>query len=250
LNTVTHRGIVDVRGARVVLSRFLLPVEIEQAGIINAFGRTLAEDLTTDTAIPPHNTAAKDGYAAIAADTTGATREKPKTVSILSHSSPIGKRLGPGTVITVRRDDPLPDCADTVIEPANTYRPENGPQLLILGEAEPGANVIPAGSTTPAGHVLLSQGTMIGGCEMELIASLGKHGVPVRRKPKVAIVTSGARVVDVVGEMQPGETRNRARYGLVGMVLGAGCDLGRLTKSTTQRSRRSPRQASGISTVC
>lgn len=225
---MSHRGIVDVQSARVVLSRFLLPLEIEQAGIINAFGRTLAQDLVSEFPIPPHNTAARDGYAVFASDTTGATPSSPKTVSVLSGSQPGGKTLEEGTAMRVRKNDPLPDAADAVVETASTYRPEDGPQLLILAEIPPGTNLIPAGSVSAAGHVLLTQGVAIGPCEMELAASLGRHGVPVRRRPKVSIITSGADVVDSFGDLKAGEHRNAARYALIGMVLGAGCELGRL----------------------
>lgn len=225
---MSHRGIVDVRSARVVLSRFLLPLEIEQAGVINAFGRTLAQDIVTESPVPPHDSAARDGYALIATDTLGTTPDNPISVSVLSSSHPRGKKLEEGTAMRVRKDDPLPDAADAVVESASTYRPDNGAQLLILAEIAPGANVIPAGSTSTAGRVLLTQGIAIGPCEMEVIAALGLHGVPVRRRPKVSIVTSGADIVDSFGDLDPGERRNAARYALVGMVLGAGCELGRL----------------------
>lgn len=228
MKDVSHRGIVDVRSARVVLSRFLLPLEIEQAGIINAFGRTLAQDLVTETPVPAYNSAAKDGYAVVADDTLGATSTHPRTVSVLSSSKPGGKQLESGTAMRVRKDDPLPDAADAVVELASTYRPEDGAQVLILAEAAQGVNVIPAGSTSPAGRVVLSQGIALGPCEMELIASLGRHGVPVRRRPKISIITSGADIVDSFGDLSPGERRNATRYALVGLILGSSCELGRL----------------------
>ena len=225
---MSHRGIVDVRTARAILSRFLLPLEIEQAGIINASGRTLAEDILTHSPIPPHDSAAKDGYAVIAADTAGASPSSPRTLSVLSSSQPAGKTLEEGTAMRVRKDDPLPENADAVIEPASAYRPDDGAQVLILAETTPQTNVIRSGSVSSSGHVLLGQGIAIGPCEMELIASIGRHGVPVRRRPKVSIITSGSDIVDSFGEIAPGERRNSARYGLVGMVLSAGCELGRL----------------------
>lgn len=217
-----------MRSARAVLSRYLLPLEREQAGIINAFGRTLADDLVTTSPVPPHNTAAIDGYAVMAADTVGAEPSSPRTISVLSNSRPGGKTLEEGTAIRVGKDDPLPDNADAVVGLSCTYRPENGAQLLILDEIAPQANVIPAGSTSPAGRVVLDQGVVIGPCEMELIATLGRHGVPVRRRPKVSIITSGSDIVDSFGDLKAGEHRNAVRYAIVGMVLGSGCELGRL----------------------
>lgn len=228
MSKMSHRSIVDIRSARVVLSRFLLPLEIEQAGIINTFGRTLAQDLIAEAAVPPCNTAAIEGYAVIAEDTAGATAGSPRSASILSSSTPSGKRLESGTVMYVRKDDPLPDHADAVVAVCDTYRPDRGAQLLVLAEAARTQNVILAGSISAAGTVFLPEGIPIGATEMETMASLGRQGVPVRRRPRVSIITSGADVVDSFGDIGPGERRNASRYALIGMVLGAGCDLGRL----------------------
>ncbi len=219
---------VDVSGARAMLSRYMLPVEPEQAGIINAFGRTLAQDLTAETPVPPRDEAARAGYAVIASDTARATRESPKSLSVLSAAASAAKRLQPGTVMRLREGDPLPEGADAVIPAADSYRPEQGPEVLVFVKAEPGANVIPAGSRSPAGEVFLRQGTAIGAVEMEIIAALGRHGVPVRRKPRIAVLTTGAALVDIVEDIKPGQARNAARYALVGMLLDSGCDLGRL----------------------
>ena len=210
------------------MSRYLLPIEREQAGIINAFGRTLAEDLATDNPVPPCDTAACGGYAVIASDTQGASRHTPKSLSILSTSAPHGKQLETCTVMRVAAGDPLPEGADAIVDVTETYRPDHGPEVLVFTEVKAGHGVIPAGSVTQSGEILLRQGTVIGAVQMEIVASLGRPGVPVRRKPRVAIVTTGARVVDVVEQMSPGETRNAPRYGLVGLLLDSGCDLGRL----------------------
>jgi molybdopterin molybdotransferase len=63
---------------------------------------------------------------------------------------------------------------------------------------------------------------------MAFLARLGKPGVTVSRKPRVAIITTGANVVEIVEQMEPGQVRNAARYEIVGLVLEAGCDVGRL----------------------
>lgn len=223
-----RRWVVDIRAARAVLARYMLPVEAEQAGVINVLGRTLAQDLISDTPDPPRDEAARTGYAVFALDTAGATRESPRGLSVLSASATISKRLEPGTVMQVREGDPLPEGADAVVPAANCYRPDEGPEVLVFVEVEPGVNVVPAGSRSPAGEVLLRQGSLIGPVEMEIIAAVGKHGVSVRRKPKIAILTTGAGVVDILEDIKPGQSRNAARYALAGMLLDSGCDIGRL----------------------
>lgn len=235
INDITRKSIVSLCDARNRLMHYLLPVEREQAGIINAYGKTLADDIKTATPVPACDTAANDGYAAIASDTKGATSEAPKALSVLSSSSPHLKQLESGTTMHVRVGDPLPTGANTVIDPDNTYRPDGGPQILVLSECKPMRNITHTGALIPAGEVVLKHGTVIGACEMELIAALGRPGIPVRRKPRVAIITTGINVADIVEELKPGEVRNTARYALVGMVLSAGSDLGRLVHVRTGR---------------
>jgi len=228
VNSLQRRCVVDIAAARAVLARYMLPVEPEQAGIINAFGRTLAQDLASDASVPPRDEAAKTGYAVIASDTACATRESPRRLSVLSTASTFSKRIEPGTVMPVREGEPLPEGADAVVATADCYRPEQGPEVLVFIETEPGANVVPAGSRLPAGEVLLRQGCVVGPVEMEILAMLGRHGVAVRRKPRIGVLTTGAGVVDILEDVKPGQSRNAARYALIGMLLDSGCDLGRL----------------------
>lgn len=211
-----------------MLLNIIKPLEKEQAGLINAFGRVLAEDVQTDYGLPASDVADTDGYAAIASDTRGASESQPRALSVLSESAPQTKSLEPGTVMRVRAGDPLPADSDAVVPSAAAFRPANEPQVLVMVECKPGENVVKAGSQIPAGRTLIARGTAIGPCEMSLIARLGKPGVGVTRKPRVAIITTGASVVDVVDEIASGETRNAARYALVGMLLGSGCELGKL----------------------
>lgn len=229
--TETRRGVVTVSldRARGIMLDTSLPVGSEVTGIVNALGRTLAEAVATEHDVPPLATAARQGYAAIAADTVGATSESPRLLSVLASSVHPLRQITPGTVVPVGPGDPLPPGADTVIDSANAYRPTDDPQVNVMAESAPGCNVRAAGTFASAGEVVIPKGTVIASREMGLLASLGRHGVRVSRKPRISIATTGAGIVDTVEETRPGEQRNSARYALVGMVLESGCDLGGLT---------------------
>lgn len=217
-----------MNGARRAVAASVHPLEREHAGLINALGRTLADDLAAETAFPEQDRAAADGYAVVASDTEGASQATPRALSVLSESSPHTKSIEPGITLRVGAGQPLPNGADAVAPAKSTYRPIDDPQVLVMAEVKPRANVIPAGSSIPSGKVVIGRGTRIGPGEMALIAEMGLHAVTVTRRPEVAVVTTGTAVVDVVDRLEPGEVRNCARYNLVGMVLESGCDLGRL----------------------
>lgn len=220
---------VSVERAREIILDSTQHIGREQAGIINAHGRTLAQTIESNIDVPNCDTAAKDGYAASSQDTCGASEKNPRSLSVLAESALSHKKqLEPGTVIRVQAGHPLPKGADIVIEPGNLYRPSGGPEVLVFNELKTGTNVQPVGMLIGKCEILLGQGTVITGAEMGILASLGKHGITVSRKPRIAIVTTGAGVADIIENVEAGGMRNSARYALVGMVMEAGCDLGRL----------------------
>ena len=236
MTELLYRNVVDVGAARDTVLSSTRRLEVEQAGVINALGRTLAEDVAAGADLPPHYTAATDGYAAISSDTNGVTTKTPCSLGLLSaSSSPHTKHLEPGTVMKVHQGDRLPLGADTVVPSGAAFAPDGGPEVFIRAESHPGDNIIVPGSFASAGEVAIDRGTVIGPGEMGLIASLGLPGVAVTRKPRLAVITTGASVVDIVDEMEGGQVRNSARYTLVGMVLESGCDLGRLIHVTDGR---------------
>lgn len=219
---------VGVHRAREVVLSSIRRVGKERSGVINAFGRTLAETVTAESDVPPHDTAAIDGFAARAGDTASATEKNPRSLSLLAEHGTRGRKLDPGTVLPVRAGDAIPEGADTVIDAAKTFRPLNDPQLLVLAESRPRENIHPAGEIVHKGAPVLQAGAVITASEMGMLASLGISGITLSQKPRIGIVTTGASVVDIVEPLDGAKTRNAARYALAGMVMEAGCEPGRL----------------------
>lgn len=200
----------------------------EQTGIINASRRTLAEPIRACDDLPLWDVAGADGFAVISHDTLGASERDPRRLSVLAELASRETRLEAGTIAAVRKGHPLPPGADAVLDARQTYRPHNDPEVLIRSEAKPGDNVRPAGCVIAKGEMLFESGIVLTGREMGLLATIGRHGVAVSRKPRVSIVTSGTGVVDVMEDLKPGHEHNSARYALVGLLLEAGCELDRL----------------------
>lgn len=228
METLLHNASVDIERAFLTIVNTIHEVEEERAAIVNAFNRTLSRPIIANTNVPAHNTATKDGYAAIAQYTSGASEKDPKNMSVWSETSLSVKNIEPGTVVRVKAGDPLPHKTDTVIEFSKTYRPDNGPEILVLAEVKPNENIRPAGSIIAEGQTVIHKGTKITSHEMSIMAALGIQGVPIRRKPKVAIITTGVSTIDILEKMELGKTRNSARYALVGMILDSGCEIGQL----------------------
>lgn len=224
-----RRNSESADGARSAILASLNPTETEYCGLINALGRTAAEDLKAPSHVPPYDVALVDGYAVRAADTSGATELTPVALGVLSDSPTRRlRRLEPETVVKVRAGGWMPAGADAVLPAGRLFRAPHDPQVHVMREAAPGENVSPAGYLAQAGEVIVERGTLIGPGEMAAAGAAGIAGIAVTRRPRAAIVTTGEGVVDVADDLSSGQTRNAARYQLAGMALECGCELGKL----------------------
>lgn len=229
MTRTTNSVTVGVDRAIEIIKETTQSIGSEQTGIINAYGRVLAENIASDTGLPSADVAAIDGYAVSSKETAGASARTPVTSSILAESVSSRKYLEQGTVLPIHKGEFMPEGADAVIEHSKTYRPLHDPEILLMEELKAHKNVQQAGSLLPSGEVILEKGTKITGREMSILAALGRAGIKINRKPQVGIITTGVSVVDLVEELEPGKVRNLSRYSLIGMVLASGCEIGRLS---------------------
>src|SRR5918993_4585170 len=120
------RTIVTIAEARAILAASGSPVaRTETIALHHLSGRVLACDLDATMDVPPFARAAMDGYAVIAADTSGAHEEAPATLtltdSVYTGDAP-GRHLAPGCCTGIATGAPLPDGADAVVMIEQTTR--------------------------------------------------------------------------------------------------------------------------------
>ena len=87
---------------------------------------------------------------------------------------------------------PVPKGADTVVIQENT---EAASGVVTVKEAAPRRHIRPRGQDFTKGEVLLRAGSRLGPRELMLAAAMNHAELPVRRKPKVAILATGDEVV-------------------------------------------------------
>jgi molybdopterin molybdotransferase len=134
-----------------------------------------------------------------------------------------------GSAMRIMTGAPVPPGADTVIQVELTRN--DGPEsewVEILQEVAPGNNIRPAGEDMRKGQTALQRGTEIGPWEIGILATLGRANVPVIRRPRVAILSTGDEIVDVGEQLQPGKIRNSNGYLLEAAVRRAGAEAHRL----------------------
>jgi len=211
-----------------VLSRIEV-LEAERVCLLDALGRVLAADVVSDIDVAPFDNSAMDGYAVRVGDISGATEERPAVLEVIEHI-PAGvqpvETVMPGQASKIMTGAPVPAGADAVVMVERTQALAEGGApggtVAILASARIGENIRKRGEEVRAGETVLLAGECIGPAAIGLAASVGHAELMVRRRPRVAIVSTGDELVDVREKPGPGKIRNSNSYTLAAQVVAAG----------------------------
>jgi molybdopterin molybdotransferase len=194
---------------------------IETVAISDALGRVLARPLSSQVNVPPWDNSAMDGYAVNSADLTTENVRLPISQRIPAGVS--GTELQPGTAARIFTGAPVPPGADTVV--IQEVCRQDGDAVVITELPTPGANVRRAGEDTSLGQEILQPGTRLGPQHLGLAASVGIAEIPVYRRLKVALFSSGDELVMPGGTLGPGQIFNSNQFTLGGLLESLGCDV-------------------------
>ena len=184
-------ALLSVAEALARVTQGLEPLELERVKLEQARGRVLAEDIAAHLTQPPFDASAMDGYAVRAADVA----ILPATLRLIGEALAgrgFDGEVKQGEAVRIFTGAPVPKGADTVVIQENT---ETAPGVVTVKDAAPGRHIRPRGQDFTKGEVLLRAGTRLGPRELMLAAAMNHAELPVRRKPKVAILATGDEVV-------------------------------------------------------
>ncbi len=205
----------------------LVPVDVPLA---DTLGMVLAETVAAGEDIPPFANTAMDGFAVRAADTVGASKDRPKTLPVvgtIAAGSVAPRALAAGEAMRIMTGAPLPDGADAIIMVELT-RPA-GFDVDLLAEVPAGNHIRPAGDDIQAGAEIFHPGTVLGPGQLGVLASLGRQQARVYRRPRVGVMSTGDELVEGPEPLRPGQIRDSNRLTLLSLAREAGfvpVDLG------------------------
>lgn len=196
----------------------LLPSEATPVG--EGRGRVLTEDLTARVAVPPFDNSAMDGFAVRASDAAaGAVLLVVGDIPAGATSTPT---LGPGEAARIMTGAPMPPGADAVVPVEATDQPMGAAPLpaavLVTEAATLGRHVRRAGEDVRAGDVVLPAGTVWGPEAASAAASIGYGEVPLRRRPRVAVLSTGSELAAAGQPLRFGQIPDSNSILLAGLV--------------------------------
>ena len=203
--------------------------ETEAVSTFDALGRVLAVDVCSLLDVPPADNTSMDGYALRAADVPAAGTVLPVVQRI--PAGVVGQPLAPGSAARVFTGAQLPPGADAVVMQEQCEAVADAGAATGLGRVR--VNTVPAagqwvrrrGEDVEHGAVVLPAGTRLTPQALGLAASVGAALLEVRRRPRVALFSTGDELVMPGEPLRPGAIYNSNRYTLRALLQAAGCEV-------------------------
>ena len=208
----------------------LTPIlEVEEVALLDALGRVLATDATSDIDVAPFDNSAMDGFAVRTEDLSAATADDPAHLEVVAHIGAgdwFNGALAVGQVARIMTGAPVPEGADSVVKVEDTAVVSGeggiGSTIAFYAPSPAGRNIRLRGEEVMTGEVVLTSGEVIGPAAIGLLAATGHPHVKVYRRPRVAVVSTGSELVEADVVPTRGQIRNSNSYSIAAQVRAAG----------------------------
>jgi molybdopterin molybdotransferase len=207
-------ALLSVAEALARMTRGLAPLGAETVALTDARDRVLAEDLAARLTQPPFDASSMDGFA-VRADDLGTLPAKLRLIGQSAAGAGFDGSVGSGEAVRIFTGAPVPDGADTVVIQEDV---DQSSGVIVVKAASGRRHIRPRGQDFKQGDILLTEGTKLGPRELMLAATMNYAELPVRRRPKVAILATGDEVVPPGSELGPDEIVSSAPYGLRALI--------------------------------
>ncbi len=208
---------IDVAEADALLHGMVRPFPVESVPLWESEGRVLREPLKADAAYPSFDRVCMDGFAL-----RHETWELGRRSFAVSDYAPAGKNPSPlrdaDACIEVMTGAALPAGCDCVVPMEQIERTGEVIEIKSGIEVRKGQHIHAQGRDYQAGDILLEEGTRLLGPQMAVAAAAGYSRLPVSRRPRLMLVSTGDELVPVETRPQGSQIRMTHPYALQGLL--------------------------------
>ncbi|QXO18715.1 bifunctional molybdopterin-guanine dinucleotide biosynthesis adaptor protein MobB/molybdopterin molybdotransferase MoeA [Vibrio ostreae] len=220
-DTLSPAFLSVTEGVEKILSAVHPISDTEMLAVEASYGRVLSDAIESPINVPAYRNSAMDGYA-IRSEDVGLEQFEVMCEVLAGHGYP--QPLQAGQAVKIMTGAPVPAGADTVI--MREQAKQDG-QFVAFADAviKAGQNVRQAGEDLAQGQSVFLPGQRIQSAEMGMIASLGMTTVPVYRRLKVALFSTGDEVQAPGTETNGHSIYDSNRYTLMGLLQQLNCEV-------------------------
>ncbi|HAM33630.1 MAG TPA: molybdopterin molybdenumtransferase MoeA [Deltaproteobacteria bacterium] len=196
------------------------PLGAERIPLDAAAGRSLAGEVRAPADLPPWDNSAMDGYAVRSSDCPGEA-----VLAIAGYQTaggPGASAVHKGAAVRIMTGSPIPEGCDAVV-PFEEAEERDG-SVRIPAPVRPRQHIRFRGEDIRAGAQVIPEGTILRPPQISLLASFGRAMVPVYRKPRVAVLSTGDELVELGEPHGHGKIVNSNSHALAAAIAEAGGD--------------------------
>jgi molybdopterin molybdotransferase len=200
------------------------PLGEETIKIGDALARVLSRDVFSPEDMPGFQRSSMDGYAVNSRSTFGASESLPALLEIVGEitmGTAATQVIAEGQALKISTGGMLPEGADGVImvEYCDLLDEKT---LEVRRAVSPLENIIEPWDDYRQGDRILKKEHILRPQDLGVLSGLGIQDVPVFRKPRVAIISTGDELVPIGESLSPGKVRDINRYTLTGFCYQMG----------------------------
>jgi molybdopterin molybdotransferase len=208
---------------RLIAERIAPVAEIEQVRLRDALGRVLARDIVSGLDLPPFDNSAVDGFAVRHRDLGASGPTRLAVVDRVQAGEAAARPVAAGEAVRIFTGAPMPQGADTVFMQEDVEIDRDA--VLLPAGLKMGANRRLAGEDIRRGAVALPAGRRLAARDLALAAAVGATALPVRRRLRVALFSTGDEVVEPGAPRAESAIYDANRYLLAGLLQSFGAEV-------------------------
>lgn len=242
--------LLELEHAVEVLLSYVKTPQTERVPLMEAAGRTAAEDVYAAISNPPFDRSPLDGYTFAAACVAGATAERPMRLRVVGEECAgefYAGTVGAGETVRIMTGGAIPAGCDCVIRQEDVR--EDGDAILVPFPLRAHENYCDAGEDVRAGTHIIRKGQTLRAADLAVLASQGHTEAAVYRRPRVAVASTGDELLPPGEALRPGKIYNSNLFLIAARLKELGLDpvvLGILPDDVEEAAREIAAHAEGI----